>query len=83
MNDTPSDVRAQFLALLMARPEGERALMAFGMFDFARAVVVADIRQRHPGIGDADLRVKIFERTYGSDFNERDREIIARAIRKS
>jgi hypothetical protein len=81
MNDTPPDVAAVFTALLMQRSEGERAMMAFEMFDMARALMTADIRARHPDISDTELRVQIFERTYGNDFDEADRAGIARRIR--
>ncbi len=81
MNDTPPEVVAEFTALLMTRSEGERAMMAFEMFDMARALMTADIRARHPDISDSELRVQIFERTYGNDFDEAARTDIARRIR--
>ena len=81
MNDTPPDVAATFTALVMRRSEGERAMMAFEMFDLARALMTADIRSRHPLISAAELRVRIFERTYGSEFDESDRARIAQRIR--
>jgi hypothetical protein len=81
MNDTPPDVRAAFMALLMQRSDGERAMMTFEMFDMARALMTADIRARHPDIAEPDLRVLIFERTYGSDFDAADRAHIAQRIR--
>ena len=81
MNDTPPDVRAAFTALLMQRSEGERAMMAFEMFDMARALMTADIRARHPDVTETELRVQIFERTYGNDFDEADRARITRRIR--
>ena len=81
MNDTPPDVAEAFTALVMQRSEGERAMITFEMFDLARALMTADIRTRYPGITDDELRVKIFERTYGSDFSEDDRIRIAQRIR--
>jgi hypothetical protein len=81
VNDTPPDVDKAFTALMMQRSPSDRAMMAFEMFDMARALMTADIRTRHPGISDAELRVQIFERTYGSDFNEADRARIIRRIR--
>lgn len=81
MNDTPPDVSAQFTALLMRRSEGERVMMAFEMFDLARTLMTADIRARDPGISATELRVQIFERTYGNDFDEADRARIAQRIR--
>ena len=81
MNDTPPDVAAVFTALLMQRSEGERAMMAFEMFDMARALMTAEIRTRHPDITERELRVQIFERTYGTDFDEAESASIARRIR--
>ena len=81
MNDTPPDVAAALTALFMQRSEGERAMMAFEMFDMARALMTADIRAQHPGITETELRVRIFERTYGTDFDEADRARIASRIR--
>lgn len=81
MNDTPPEVAAVFTALLMQRSEGERVMMAFEMFDMARALMTADIRMRHPDITERELRVQIFERTYGSDFDEADLASITRRIR--
>ena len=81
MSDTPPDVGAAFTALLMQRTEGERAMMAFEMFDLARALMTADIRSREPNISESELRVQIFERTYGNDFDAGDRARIARRIR--
>ena len=82
MNDTPRDVEAAFKALFRQRSESERAMMAFEMFDMARALMTADIRSTHPGITESELRVQIFERTYGADFDEIDRARIAGRIRE-
>lgn len=81
MNDTPADVAVAFAALVMQRSESERAMMAFEMFDLARALMTADIRARYPDISETELRVQIFERTYGNDFDAADRARIARRIR--
>ena len=81
MSDTPPDVAAAFTALLMQRSEGERAMMAFEMFDLARTLMTADIVARHPGISEPEMRVQVFERTYGRDFDEADRARIVQRIR--
>jgi hypothetical protein len=83
MNDTPPDVDQAFLALMMQRSESDRAMMAFEMFDMARALMTADIRARHPGISEVELRVQIFERTYGSDFSDADRARVVQHIRRA
>lgn len=79
MNDTPPDVDEQFAALFRQRSGSDRVRMACEMFDLARALMVANIKAQHPGIADAALRVKLFERMYGSDFTPDERiRIIAR-----
>jgi hypothetical protein len=82
MNDTPPDVDRAFTTLMMRRSEGDRALMAFDMFDLARTLMTADIRARDPEIGDIELRVQIFERTYGADFEVADRTKVIERIRR-
>ncbi len=81
LEDTPPDVAAAFTALVMQRSEGERVMMALEMFDLARALMTADLRSRHPGISETELRVQIFERTYGSDFDETERGRIVQRMR--
>ncbi len=78
MNDTRPDVDKQFAALLRQRSGSDRVRMACEMFDLARALMVANIKAQHPGIADTALRVKVFERLYGSDFtpDERTRIIV-------
>ena len=49
------------------------------MFDLARALVVANIKAQDPGIADAALRVKVFERMYGGDVTPDERpHLVAR-----
>ena len=81
MNDTPPEVDRMFTTLMMRRSEGDRALMAFEMCDLARVLMTADIRARHPGISDVELRVQIFERTYGADFDAANRQRVIEHIR--
>jgi hypothetical protein len=83
MSDTAPDVAARFAELLKQRSPGERAMMAFEMFDLARALATADIRARHPDISETELRVRIFERTYGNDFDAADRARISVCIRNA
>jgi hypothetical protein len=81
VNDTPPEVDRTFTTLMMQRSESERAMMAFEMFDLARTLMTADIRARNPEISDVELRVEIFERTYGSDFEAVDRARVVDRIR--
>jgi hypothetical protein len=85
MNDTTPEAAAALAALLRSRSGSERVLMMSGMFQMARALVIAGIKDEQPDIDEAELRVKVFARFYGSDFtpselaniNERLREAAA------
>ena len=81
MSDTSAVVAARYRALLMRRPAAERPLMGCAMFDTARALM-------HAGLGDptgtdrsADMRVQLFLRTYGTDFDAATRTRIVAHLR--
>jgi hypothetical protein len=67
VNDTPPAVEARMNALFAARSGSDRVRMACEMFTLARALMVARIREETPDISDTELRVRVFERTYGDD----------------
>lgn len=83
MNDTPPEVEARVRALMAARSGSDRVRMACEMFTMARALMVADIRSHEPDISDASLRVRIFERLYGDEFDATTRARIGAALRKT
>jgi hypothetical protein len=75
MNDTPEAVQNLYRMLLMRRSGSERLHMGCAMFDTARAFARANL-----GVlsrSDADLRVRLFVRTYGGDFDPDTLERIA------
>jgi hypothetical protein len=67
MNDTPEAVQDLYRTLLMCRSGSERLQMGYAMFDTARAVARASLRGRVHN--DDELRVHLFVRTYGGDFD--------------
>jgi hypothetical protein len=67
MNDTPEAVQNFYRTLLMRRSGSERLQMGCAMFDTARAFARANLRASSHG--DAELRVSLFVRTYGGDFD--------------
>ena len=79
MNDTPPEVEERLSALFAERSGSDRVRMACEMFTLARALMVANIRAEAPDITATELRVKVFERTYGDDLDLEERaRIIAR-----
>ena len=76
MNDTPDDVQALYRALLMRRSGAERLVMGCSMFDTSRELATSRLRTRCRT--ETEFRVRLFERTYGDDFDtERRRQITA------
>ena len=67
MNDTPEAVQNFYRRLLMRRSGSERVKMGCAMFDTARALARASLRGR--SYNDDELRVHLFVRTYGGDFD--------------
>jgi len=81
VKDTPLEMEARVNELFARRSGSDRVRMACEMFDLARALMVADIRRQNPGVTNAGLRVKIFERTYHDDFSPEDRVRIIGRLR--
>jgi hypothetical protein len=75
MKDTPEAVQNLYRTLLMHRPGIERLKMGCTMFDTARALARANLRLTcHT---DDELRVLLFVRTYGGDFDAETTERIS------
>ena len=83
MNDTSLDVAARLDGLFARRSGSDRVRMACEMFDLARALTIANIRAESPDLIAAELRVKIFQRTYENDFPAADRDRIIARLRAS
>ena len=83
MNDTSPEIEARLAALYASRSGSDRVRMACEMFDMARALVVANICAEAPAIAAAELRVRIFERTYGEDLDAETRARVIARIRAS
>jgi len=76
VNDTTPEVARLFHDLMMKRSGEERLRMGSEMFDAAREIVVSSLAK-----GSASsLRVRLFLRLYGSDFEPAERERILTAI---
>ena len=75
MNDTPEAVQNFYRTLLMRRSGSERVQMGCQMFDTARAFARANLQASFHS--DAELRVSLFVRTYGGDFDPATAQRIA------
>ena len=72
--DTAPEVAERYRAMLLACSPSERIVMACGLFDTARAAVLASLPD---GADEATRRAHLFVRTYGRDF---DPELSARIL---
>ncbi len=81
MNDTKPDIRDRYRRMLMRRSGAERVEMACRMFDAARMLVRAGLGDPDGVDRSAEMRVRLFLRTYGSDFDEETKERIVNRLR--
>lgn len=64
MNDTPKEIAEMVRERLLARSSAERMLMGSGMFDVARAMVLASFP---PGLSEIEIKGRLCERLYGDE----------------
>jgi hypothetical protein len=81
VTDTPPDVRARFDELMRQRSGSDRVRMMSEMFDFAKALVLSNLRETHPDASDAELRVLLFDRLYGDEIDGAERASIVARLR--
>ena len=81
MSDTPRGVEARLSALVAGRSGSYRVRMACEMFTLPRVLIAANIRAEASEVSATELRVKIFERTYGHDLDAEDRARVSARLR--
>lgn len=81
MNDTTPEMRERYRQMLMSRPGAERVEMAFRMFDAARMLVRASLGDPDGVDHSAEMRVRLFLRTYGRDFDAETKQKIVASLR--
>ena len=80
MTDTNEKINQIFIEMMMKKTNEERLIMGCSMFDTAKTIVVNSIINKQPEINENQLRVEIFLRFYGLDFNETEKQKIIRHI---
>ena len=76
LNDTDPAVALRLRKLMMERTGEERVLMGCSMFDAAKKIAGAAIRDRDPQVTRQEMRGELFRRFYGLEFGESERERI-------
>lgn len=82
MTDTHPIMEARFKKLIMARSCQERLLMGCSMFDAAKQIVKSSLTQKQPKISAQEIKIGIFSRLYGGEFNEIEKSKILAALRR-
>ncbi|HUU18429.1 MAG TPA: hypothetical protein VMW72_14865 [Sedimentisphaerales bacterium] len=80
MFDTHPDIAVRYRELMMRKTGQERLVMGCSMYDTAKRIVLSAVRNRRPGITDAEIKREIFLRFYGQEFSEADREKLLSAL---
>lgn len=80
MSDTPPEIDERHRAMLMLRTGEERLIMGCAMWDTARALVEASLRERDPQATVEAIRKGLFLRFYGHEFDHETRAKILAAI---
>ena len=81
MNDTSPELAERYRALLMQRSGSERVVMGCEMFDAARRLVRASLGDPTGTDHSPALRVALFLRVYGADFDPVTRARLAAQLR--
>ncbi len=80
MNDTPPHVDEMLRQMYAQRSPDERIRMAASMFDCAKIIARGSIERSHPEASEAEIRVLLFRRLYGNDFDASQRAKIEERI---
>lgn len=81
MRDTPDEVERVYHRMLMQRSGEERLRMGSRMFDVARRIVRASLGDPDVSDSSPEMRVALFLRIYGDDFDPATRERIVAELR--
>ena len=66
MNDTPTEIAELMQQRLMERSGAERVLMGSGMFQMAKAMILASFPK---DLSDIEIKRRLCERLYGTEVN--------------
>jgi hypothetical protein len=82
MKDTPAHIERLYREMLMRRSGAERLRQGAAMFETAKKLVRASLGDAEGLDRSAEMRVKLFLRIYGQDFDPQTRERIAARLRR-
>jgi len=80
MNDTHPLIKQEFEKRMLRKSNHERFIMGCSMFDLSKRLVISSIDKNAKGLTKKELKVAIFLRLYGNDFNERQKQKICQHL---
>ena len=80
MKDTLPSVEEKFFSMMMEKSGEERIKMGCDMNETARRLVIASVLQKNLISSDADMRIAVLDRFYGSELSPEIREEFIRKI---
>lgn len=76
MNDTTLHMREKQLEIIFKMTNKQRFEEGMKMIDFVRNVVENSIKKQNPTISEIELKIAIFKRYYGNDFDKEEQDRI-------
>jgi hypothetical protein len=82
MKDTINDSEVAFARRFASVEPIDRLRMVSEMFESAKRLIAASVRSTEPDISEVELRVRIFDRLYGDDFDDATKVKLRAALRR-
>jgi hypothetical protein len=78
MDDTSLLIKQKMQELMQAKSPEQRLIMGCSMFNCSKQLVINAILRQTPNLTSFELRVELFLKFYGNDFDVEHREKIIR-----
>ena len=82
MNDTDPRIEKIYSDMMKSKSGAEKLKMGCSMFSTSKKLIEAGIRHRNPDISYTDLKIEVFLKLYGDDFDDEQKEKIIAHLRK-
>lgn len=83
MNDTPKEILQKQFEIIYARPLHQKVADMFDLTELSRAIILNQLRQKHPEMTEVQLKVERFKIFYQNDFDQATLNRIAVAMEES
>jgi hypothetical protein len=70
MNDTPESIRHKQFEIIYSKPLSEKLKGLFEMTELSMSIIENQITRKHPELTKNELKAKLFEAFYSSDFDK-------------